>query len=117
VSLSSTEQTLEAILQTFTDANFLLTPDGVILDYKPGNTPLSLAFSGSLQNKKIKDIFPSPTVTKLEDALRTVERTGNVVPLEYELPLSNLEYCVDARLIPVSDSQIMLIARVITECR
>jgi HD-GYP domain-containing protein (c-di-GMP phosphodiesterase class II) len=117
VSLSSSEQTLEAILQTFTDANFLLTPDGVILDYKPGNTPLSHVFSGSLQNKKIKDIFPSTTVTKLEDALRTVERTGNVVPLEYELLLSNREYWFDARLIPVSDSQIMLIARDITECR
>lgn len=117
VSLLSTEQTLEAILQTFTDTNFLLTPDGVILDYKPGNTPLPFAFSGSLLNKKIRDIFPSQTVTKLEDALRTVERTGNVVPLEYVLPISNREYWFDARMIPVSDSQIMLIARDITECR
>lgn len=117
MSLSSTEQTLEAILQTFTDTNFLLTPDGVILDYKASNTPLPYSFSDSLLNKKIKDIFPSGTVDKLEDALRTVERTGNVVPLEYTVPLSNREYWFDARLIPVSDSQIMLIARDITECR
>ena len=117
VSSSSTEQTLEAILQTFTDTNFLLTPDGVILDYKTSNTPLPYSFSGSLLNKKIKDIFPSGTVNKLEDGLRTVERTGNVVPLEYTVLLSNREYWFDARLIPVSDSQIMLIARDITECR
>jgi HD-GYP domain-containing protein (c-di-GMP phosphodiesterase class II) len=115
VSLSSTEQTLEAILQTFTDINFLLDPDGFILDYKASHAPLP--FSESLQNKNIKDVFPSETVNKLEDALRTVKGTGSVVPLEYALTLSNREYWFDARLIPISDSQIMLIARDITECR
>ena len=117
MSLSSTEQTLEAILQTFTDTNFLLTPDGVILDYKANNSSLGYTFSEPFRNKKIEDVFPSDIVTKLEDALRTVERTGTVVPLEYALPISNREYWFDARLIPVSDSQIMLIARDITECR
>jgi putative nucleotidyltransferase with HDIG domain len=117
VNLSSPEQTLEAILQTFTDVNFLLTPDGVILHYKAGDPSLPYAFPESLHNKKIKDVFPSSLIDKLESALRTVERTGNVVPLEYAFPTENREYWFDARLIPVSDSQIMLIARDITECK
>ena len=37
---------------------------------------------GFLQ-KNVKDIFPSGIAGKLENALRTVERTGAVVPLEY----------------------------------
>lgn len=117
MSLSSTEQTLEAILQSFTDTNLLLTPDGVIVGYKASNTPLPYSFPESIHNKKIRDIFPSGMVNKLEDALRTVKHTGSVVHLEYTLPLSNREYWFDARLIPVSESQIMLIARDITECR
>jgi len=117
VNLLSTEQTLEAVLQTFTDANFLLTPDGVILDYKSSDTLLPHTFSGSLHDKKIKDIFPSGVVDKLENALRTVRQTGDVIPLEYALSISNREHWFDARLIPVSNSQVMLIARDITECR
>jgi putative nucleotidyltransferase with HDIG domain len=117
VNLYSTEQALEAILQTFTDANFLLTPDGVILDYKPSDPSLPYTFPDPIHNKKITDIFPSSLATTLESALHTVERTGNIISLEYAFPTANREYWFDARLIPVSDSQIMLIARDITECR
>jgi len=117
VNLSGTEQTLEAILQTFTDTNFILTPDGVILDYRSNNLPLPYLLSSSGNGKNIKDVFPSALAHQLEQALRTVEQTGTVVPLEYVLPISNRDYWFDARLIPVSDSKIMLIARDVTECR
>jgi HD-GYP domain-containing protein (c-di-GMP phosphodiesterase class II) len=117
VNLSSAEQTLEAVLQTFTDTNFVLTPDGAILDYKSNIPFLRYIFPGSLQNKKIADVFPANLAEQLEEALRTVQQTGSVVPLKYALPISNREYWFDARLIPVSDSKIMLIARDITECQ
>ena len=117
MNLSSTEQTLEAILQTFTDTNFLLTPDGVILDYKSSDPSLPYTFPDSINNKKIKDIFPADLADKLEHALRTVEQTGHAMSLEYVLPVSNRDYWFDARLIPVAGSQAMLIARDITECR
>jgi HD-GYP domain-containing protein (c-di-GMP phosphodiesterase class II) len=117
VNLSSAEQTLEAILQTYVDANFLLTPDGVILGYGSSDSSLPYTFSDAIHNKNIKDIFPPDLSEKLERALQTVARTGNVVSLEYVLTISNREYWFDARLIPASDSQIMLIARDVTECR
>ena len=117
MNLSSTEQTLEAILQTFTDTNLILTPDGVILDYRANTSPLAYLFPGSIHNKKIMDVFPAKLAEQLETALRTVEQTGNVVPLEYVLPTSSRDYWFEARLIPVADSKFMLIARDITECR
>jgi putative nucleotidyltransferase with HDIG domain len=117
VNLSSSEQTLEAILQTFVDKNFLLTPDGVILDYRSSDAAFAHEFREPIKNKKLRDIFPSNIADKLEQALRTVEQTGDIVPLEYSLPASDREYWFDARLIPVAHSQIMLIARDITECR
>jgi len=117
VNLSGTEQALEAILQTFTDTNIILAPDGAILDYRSNNPALLHLFPSSTHSKNIRDIFPSSLADQLEHALNTVQQTGNVVPLEYTLPISNREYWFDARLIPVSDSKIMLIARDITECR
>jgi HD-GYP domain-containing protein (c-di-GMP phosphodiesterase class II) len=117
VNLSSAEQTLEVILQTFTDTNFILAPDGAILDYKSNNPALSYLFPASALNKNIKDIFPSNLADQLEHALSNVKQTGNIVPLEYMLPLSNRDYWFEARLIPVSDSKFMLIARDVTECR
>jgi putative nucleotidyltransferase with HDIG domain len=117
VNLSSTEQTLEAVLQTFTDTNLVLSPNGVILDYRSNTSFLRYISPGSLQNKRIQDVFPASLVEQLENALRTVQQTGNIVPLEYVWPISSREYWFDARLIPISDSEIMLISRDITECR
>ena len=117
MNLSSTEQTLEAVLQTFTDTNFVLTPTGEILDYRSNSSFLRYLFPGSLRHKRITDVFPANLTEQLEQALRSVQQTGIGVPLEYVLPASNRDYWFEARLIPVSDSQIMLIARDITECR
>src|SRR5690349_1795896 len=117
VSLSSSELALEAILQTFTDTNFILAPDGAILDYKSNNPSFPYLFPDSVDNKNIKDVFPAGLADQLVHALSTVKQTGNVVSLEYVLPISTRDYWFDARLIPVSDSKIMLIARDITECR
>jgi len=117
VNLSSTEQALEAILQTFTDTNFILAPDGAILDYRSNNPSLPYFFPDSVPGKNIKDIFPSSLADQLEHALNTVKQTGNIVSLEYVLPISNREYWFDARIIPVSDLKVMLIARDITECK
>ncbi len=117
MNLSSPEQTLEAVLQTFTDTNFILTPDGEILDYRLNASALRYIFPDSLRHKRIEDVFPASLAGQLENALRNVRETGVIVPLEYVLPVSNREYWFEARLIPVSDMKIMLIARDITECR
>jgi len=117
VNLSSIEQALEAILQTFTDTNFILTPDGEILDFKSNSSFFRNIVPSSIYNKRITDIFPASLTEQFEQAMRTVQQTGSVVPLEYMLLLSNREYWFDARLIPISESNIMLIARDITDCK
>src|SRR5262245_41364837 len=95
VNLSNTEQTLEAILQTFTDTNFILAPDGAILDYKTNTPSVPYSFPDSAYSKNIKDVFPASMADQLEHALHMVKQTGNVVPFEYVLPISNREYWFD----------------------
>jgi putative nucleotidyltransferase with HDIG domain len=117
VNLSSAEQTLEVILQSFTDTNLVLTPEGIILDYRANTFPLRNLFPGFMHNKRIADVFPAALAEQLEQALQRVQQSRDVVPLEYVLSTANREYWFDARLIPVSDSKMILIARDITECR
>lgn len=117
MNLPGPEQALNAVLQTFTDINCTMSPDGVILDYKPSNVSLPYAISDSAGNKKLGEVFPGDVAVKLQNALRMVEQTGEVVHLEYIFPTAERQYWFDARLIPVSDSRVMLIARDITSCK
>lgn len=114
MNLPSAAQTLEVLLQTYEVDSFLLTQDGVVLDYGSGDTSFLYPFSEIVHNKHIKDIFPAHLAEKLEQALQTVARKGSMVSLEYALTRANREHWFDARLVPVSESQIMLIARDIT---
>ena len=74
VSLSSTERALEAMLQTFTDMNFFLAPDGAILDYRSNNPSLAYFFPDSAHGKNIKDIFPSTTAYSISFAISDQEK-------------------------------------------
>jgi len=107
-------QKLETIFQAFTDQIFVLDPDGLILDYKSSDAFLPYTFPGGILNQKIQDVFPPDVAVKLEHARRTVQQTGDVTTLEYALPISNREYWFEARLVPFSESQVLLTARDIT---
>ena len=117
MNFSGIDPAFEAILQTFTDTNFILAPDGAILDYRSNNPSLLHLFPNPIQSKNIKEIFPSRLTGQLEHALSAAKETGNVISLDYVLPVSNRDYWFEARLIPVSDSKLMLIARDVTECQ
>jgi putative nucleotidyltransferase with HDIG domain len=55
-------------------------------------------------------------VEKIESALRLVKQTGTAVNLEFPLPAQGFEYWFDVRLVPVSESQVLLTARDVTRC-
>ncbi|HET9588076.1 MAG TPA: HD domain-containing phosphohydrolase [Anaerolineales bacterium] len=110
-------QQLETVFQAFTDLIFVLDPDGLILDYKSSDSLLPFSFPGTTLDQKIKDVFPAEVAGRLEEALRMVQQTGEVISLEYALPLSDREYWFEARLAPFSQSQVLMTARDITRCR
>jgi putative nucleotidyltransferase with HDIG domain len=110
-------QQFETVFQAFTDLIFILDPDGVILDYKSSDSLIPYAFPGATLNQKIHDVFPADVAGKLEDALHTVQQTGEASSLEYALSISDREYWFEARLVPLSESQVLMTARDVTKCR
>ena len=117
VNLSSTEQALEAILQTFTDTNIILAPDGAILDFTTNTQSLIHLLPDTARGKNLSDIFPSQPADQIQNALKKVIQTGKPISLQYTLPVLNREYWFDARLLPIEVDKIMLIARDVTECQ
>ncbi|HMD82406.1 MAG TPA: GAF domain-containing protein, partial [Anaerolineales bacterium] len=115
-TLPVSDQKLETALQAFSDLNIVLDTNGVILDYKLG--PFAqYGFPEISRHRKIQDVFPDDVKEKFERLLRTVQQTGDVNTLQYSLPVSNRTRWFDARLVPISRSQLMFVTRDITECR
>jgi len=114
--LSSSDQKLEASLQARSDLIIILDAKGVILDYKSGTFP-SHTFPEIMTNRRMREIFPPDLAEKFEDALHVVQQTGQVNAFEYSLSVSNRELWFDARLTPISASQILLTVRDITKCK
>ena len=115
-NLSVSDQKLETMLQAFSDLNIVLDANGVILDYKVGPF-VQYGFPKIALRQKIQDIFSDDLKEKLERVLYTAQQTGDVNTFQYSLPVSNQTRWFEARLVPISKSQIMFVARDITECR
>ena len=106
----------EIALQAFSDLNVVFDTHGVILDYTLGAFAQH-GFPEITHNKKIQDVFPADLREKFEHVLSMVKQTGNVNAFEFSLPVSNRVRWFDARLIPVSKSQLIFTARDITACK
>ena len=115
-NLSVSDQKLETVLQAFSDLTIVLDTKGVILDYKVGPF-VQYGFPKIALRQKIQDIFPDDLKEKLERVLYTTQQTGDVTTFHYSLSVSNQVRWFEARLVPISKSQIMFVARDITECR
>jgi len=112
----TSDQKLEAGLQAFSDLNMVLDANGVVLDYKSGAF-LHNSFPEITPNRPLQDVFSPELKEKFERALHTALQTGKASNLEYSQFVSDREHWFNARLVPISDSQIIFTARDVTQCR
>ncbi|MFT3892077.1 MAG: HD domain-containing phosphohydrolase [Anaerolineales bacterium] len=116
LNLTDSETKLDATLQAFTDLNFILNNDGAIVDYNIGPF-LPNIFPKDIIDQKVQELLPSDLVERFNSALQVVRQSGNGDTLEYRLEIDGQEYWFDARLVPLSKSQVMFTARDITKCK
>ena len=115
-NLSESDLELDAALQAFTDLNFVLNTDGEIVDYSSGPFLLNV-LPEQVVTRKIQDLLPPDLTEQFEQALQKAQQTGNAGTLEYSFSISGREYWFDARLVPISKSQVIFTARDITKCK
>jgi PAS domain S-box-containing protein len=116
LNLTALETKLEDTLQAFTDLNFIINSDGTIIDYNVGPF-LPNIFPETIIDQKVQDLLPSDLIERFNSALQNVRQSGNANALEYRLAMDGREFWFDARLVPLSKSQVMFTARDITKCK
>ena len=116
LNLTEPPAELDATLQAFTDLNFVLNTEGKIVNYNTGPF-IPDAFSETVMDRRIQDLLPPDLIDQFNAALQKVQQGGKMDSLEYRLSISGREYWFDARLVPISRSQVVFTARDITKCK
>ena len=88
----------------------------MVLDYKPGHF-LAPRFSQPIQGAKIQDILLPTSVDTFKQALQSVRQTQSAISFDCKVPVADREHWFDVRLVPISNSQFLFVARDVTKCR
>lgn len=108
---------LIAIFQAFPDLCLVVDADAAILDCRGGNLQeLSICGEGIL-GQRLTDIFPDNIVTQYVTAIATVLGSGTMTSFDYWLSGDTGENFYEARLVPLSSQQLIILLRNITELK
>ncbi len=108
---------LEAIYRAYPDLQFRLRNDGTILDYHTH-------FEGELYlapelflGQRMQDVLPPDVGEQFKDAFEQITGGSLLVTFEYKLSLSTEIRFYEARILPLLDDQMILVARDVTSRR
>ncbi len=116
-ALQRTEARNSAILRTIPDLMFVLSPEGVYLDYKAPHPSALFVPPEQFLGKHIRDVMPADLAQAIEPLLRRAMESGLPVPLEYSLPMDGGERHYEARLVRCDNAAIICIVRDVTASR
>lgn len=106
---------MRAVFQAFPDQLFRTDRLGAILDYQVSPSA-DLHHSVEIAvGKKISEIFPKSVGEIYKNAFKKLGEINSLVSIDYSLLGKNNEYHYEARLLPLTESQIIILVRDITE--
>jgi signal transduction histidine kinase len=108
---------LNGIFQAFPDHCLVMDAQATILDCRGGKMQ-DLSLGGSeLRGRRIAEIFPPEVVRQYHGAFEEVLATGAMATFEYRLTGENGASFFEARLVPLSTEQIVVIVRNVTDLK
>jgi HD-GYP domain-containing protein (c-di-GMP phosphodiesterase class II) len=113
--LPDSDQRLDAIFHAFHDLLFILDSDGTILDYKTGDASHLFVTPDKFLLQKMQDVLPPEVGRKIEDALSRLHAGSQMVFIEYFLHTPHGKCWYEARLVPLSNGQNIMLVRDITK--
>jgi len=106
---------LQAIVEAFPDLYFHVDAHGTILDFNAGRIADLYVPPQKFLGRKMQEVLP-PDVRKMYgSAFGKALKTGRVVPMEYSLEIEGETRFFEARLAPMTNDQILIVVRNITE--
>jgi PAS domain S-box-containing protein len=112
-----TEARNVAILQAVPDLMFLLTTDGVYVDYHVPDPSLLLVRPDEFLGKGMRDVLPLDLAKRFEELFARQTPGQKPQVIEYSLPMPDGDRHYEARVVPVQDNHVLAVVRDITERR
>lgn len=110
------ESMLEVVLEATPDIFFLLSEEGIILDYYASNKAKLYAPPDEIIGKNMVGLLPEEVDRKFQKNITNTVESGGVARFEYELNLVDGPTQFEARISHLSEhKQLVIIARDITE--
>ena len=113
-ALRHTEARTDAILRTIPDLMFVLSRDGVYLDYHTPNPEALFVPPERFIGKHMRDVLPPDLVQAFEPLLRQASTGGEPLSFEYTLAIGGAERHYEARLVRCDNDTVMCIVRDVT---
>ena|GEM_PF-1082314 len=105
----------QALVRSLPDLIFLLTKDGVFLDYHTNDPMLLFAPPHKFLRHHIREVFASPFREKLEGALTKARHSGEMQTLEYEEQIEGELRYHEARIMKSGEDTIFMMIRDVTD--
>jgi PAS domain S-box-containing protein len=113
-ALQSSESRHRAILKALPDLTFIQSPEGLYLDYSGDSSQLLLPPEEFL-GRRMEDVLPADLAARFRAAFARASVTGEVVDVEYELPIGGQPRTYEARMVRREDGAMVSVIRDVTE--
>lgn len=114
-ALERSESRLRALLSSMSEVVIVLDSEGRYLDISSRDADLLYQPAGELKGKILHEVFPPEQAEFFLDHVRRALSTRATVPCEYELDIEGRETWFAALVSPMSQEQVVWVARDITE--
>lgn len=115
IELDQTTEELKTILQALPEQYIRLNRDGDILDVKTNRASSSTIFTQDSIGKNIRTLVAPFIREKFFKAIEEVQATNSPTKLEYSLAYRNNNHFYEARFLPLSEDQLIMINEDISE--
>jgi len=105
---------MSAVYQAFPDQFFRTDAEGTILDFKASGERSVLSLEQKVIGTKIMDVFPVEIGNQFNEAIDRVQQSEQLVSIEYSMSGQGGQCYYEARLLPLLESQVIIIIRDIT---
>jgi signal transduction histidine kinase len=116
-ALHSSEARNRATLRALPDLMFVLSRDGVYLDYYATDEEMLFAPPSQFLGRRVRDVMPAGLADRFERALVEVFEADGPVVVEYTLEIGGAIGAYEVRLVRAEDDTVLAIVRDVTEAR
>ncbi len=113
-ALHASQARNRATLRAVPDLMFVVSRDGVYLDYYAADENMLFAPPEQFLGRRMRDVMPGGLGERLERAFADVFESHHPVVVEYTLDMHGSTYAYEARLIRAEDDTVLVIVRDVT---